>query len=59
MPFSKDYPVGAYQHRADRHFAPRCRFVTDRATAARPTLADVGAGHLKACFVDVHAPVAA
>ena len=37
-------------------FAPRCRFVADRCTAERPALADVGAGHLKACFVDVHAP---
>ena len=36
-------------------FAPRCRFVTDRCNAERPTLEEVGNGHMKACFVDAHA----
>jgi len=40
-------------------FAPRCRFVTDRCNAERPTLDPVGNGHMKACFVDAHAESAA
>ena len=36
-------------------FAPRCRFATEPCMTARPTLEDIGSGHLKACFVDVAA----
>ncbi|MFT4103278.1 MAG: ABC transporter ATP-binding protein [Burkholderiaceae bacterium] len=34
-------------------FAPRCKHAIERCRAERPPLTDVGAGHLKACFVEV------
>jgi len=34
-------------------FAPRCKYAIERCRAERPPLTDVGAGHLKACFVEV------